>query len=196
MAERRSPLADLVSASGKEAETALSEVRPASVMQVAAWPQTLGTVERALAEMLGVAAPRIGTAASDPNLTIAAIAPGRFLLTAAAPDLTARLQSGLPAGEATVTDLAHGRAILRLEGPAAAATLGRCVAIDLHPDAFPPGRIAQTAIHHVDVMLHRVAATAFHVWVLRGFAESLAEWILDAGHDLGVGFQSGAASRR
>lgn len=188
MAERRSSLADLAWPAQPDAQTVLRQLHPGSILQVSAWPDTLSAVETVLTEVLGVRTPRLGEAASDPNLTLAAIAPGRFLVAGAAPDLVTRLQGALLASDAAVTDLEHGRTILRVEGPAAQKLLGRCVALDLDPVAFPIGRVAQTSIHHVDVMLHRVGSAAFQLWVLRGFGESLTEWILDAGADLHAGF--------
>jgi sarcosine oxidase subunit gamma len=64
------------------------------------------------------------------------------------------------------------------------------VAIDLDPAVFPPGRAAQTMIHHIDVLVHRTAETTFELWVLRSFAESLAEWVLDAGQEFGAAFSA------
>jgi heterotetrameric sarcosine oxidase gamma subunit len=52
--------------------------------------------------------------------------------------------------------------------------------IDLDQAAFPVGHVAQTAIHHIDVLIHRIEEAAFEVWVLRSFSESLVEWLLDA----------------
>ena len=49
--------------------------------------------------------------------------------------------------------------------------------------------IAQTAIHHVDVLVHRLTDRSFEIWVLRSFAESIAEWLIDAGAELGIGFR-------
>ena len=43
-------------------------------------------------------------------------------------------------------------------------------------------------IHHIDVVIHRRAETHFELWVLRSFAEALAEWLLDAGIEDEIGF--------
>lgn len=192
MADRLSALAHLAppspAAAAGEARVRLSEVRPGSILQVAAWPDTLLTVQAVIAELTGVRAPNLRAAAVETGATVAAVAPGRYLIAAAADGLAARFEAALPAADGAVTDLSHGRAILRLEGEAAAAVLAKCVALDLDPQEFPPGRVAQTMIHHVDVLLHRTAAEAFELWVLRGFAESLGEWLLDAGLEFGVGF--------
>jgi heterotetrameric sarcosine oxidase gamma subunit len=189
MAERQSALAHLPGSSTPGARATLSEMRPGSIMQVAAWPETLQAVEATLGEILQISVPRAGYAVAASGATLAAVAPGRYLIAAEAPDTVMRLEAALPASDGTVTDLSHGRAILRLEGEAAAEVLARCIALDLDPTAFPPGRVAQTMIHHVDVLVHRVAQTRFELWVLRSFAESLAEWVLDAGLELNVAFQ-------
>jgi sarcosine oxidase gamma subunit len=55
--------------------------------------------------------------------------------------------------------------------------------------------VAQTSVHHVDVLLHRVSSGVYHLWVLRGFAESLAEWILDAGAEFGASFAPESSRR-
>ena len=191
MADRVSALAHLrPAAPAGEAGIRLSEVRPGSILQVAAWPDTVGTVLAAIVELTGMQAPRLGAAAADPGATVAAVAPGRYLIAAAAGDLAARFEAALPAPDGAVTDLSHGRAILRLEGEEAAAVLAKCVALDLDPREFPPARVAQTMIHHVDVLLHRTAAEAFELWALRSFAASLSEWLLDAGLEFGIGFET------
>ena len=59
---------------------------------------------------------------------------------------------------------------------------------DLDPAVFPAGRVVQTMIHHIDVVIHRRSEAHFDLWVLRSFAESLAEWLLDQGVELGIGF--------
>jgi sarcosine oxidase subunit gamma len=188
MAERHSALAHLPASPMPGARATLSELQPGSILQIAAWPDTLAAVEVVLADILQIAVPRTGAATAAAGATLAAVAPGRYLVAADAADAVTRLEAALPATDGAVTDLSHGRVILRLEGEAAADVLARCIALDLDPTAFPLGRAAQTMIHHVDVLVYRVAETRFELWMLRSFAESLAEWILDAGLELSVGF--------
>jgi len=179
MAERSSALTHL---SGSRSEGfALTEARYGSIVQVQAWPGTLKTVEAVLiSELLDEDAPPIGSALVRSETVVASIAPGRFML-AGPGNLSARLEAALPASDGTLTDVSHGRVILRLEGNASGRVLQSCVMIDLDPGTFPVGRVAQTAIHHIDVLIHRIDETAFEIWVLRSFAESLSEWLLDAG---------------
>ena len=190
MAERQSALAHLRHESSGASNATLAEKKPGSLAMVTAWPETLAKVEIALSELLGVRTPAAGTAAVSEGTTVAAIGAGRFFVATDATDLAARLEAALLSADAAVTDLSHGRTILRLEGEAAAEILSRCVAIDLDLPVFPVGRAAQTMIHHIDVLIVRRAGQSFDLWALRSFAEALAEWILDAGLELGVAFDS------
>jgi sarcosine oxidase subunit gamma len=186
MPERLSALVHLPSA-GAADRFSLSEAGFRSILQVQAWPDTLKTVQAVIiSELLNEDVPPLGSAILRRNAVVAAIAPGRFML-AGPDDLVARIEGALPASDAAVTDLSHGRVILTLEGDAAETALQGCVMIDLDRAAFPPGRVAQTMIHHVDVLIHRVGEKRFDLWVLRSFAQSLAEWIIDAGEGRGSG---------
>lgn len=178
MAERLSSLGVLTEANGRG--FALREVRRAAILQLQAWPDTLGSLRRAIAELLTVDAPLPGEAVAVEGATLCAVAPGRFLVAAEDATLARRFQEALGPNDGAVADITHGRVVLRLEGPEAEAILQGCLAIDLDATAFPPGSVAQSMIHHIDVVVHRQAEDAFELWVLRSFAKSLAEWLLDA----------------
>jgi sarcosine oxidase subunit gamma len=156
---------------------------------VATWPDTLAKVESALAESLGSQPAAAGSATWTDGVTIAAIGAGRFMIAGEAEGLATRLEAALLTADAAVADLSHGRTILRLDGEAAEEILSRCVAIDLDPSVFPPGRATQTMIHHIDVLVVRRSEQNFDLWVSRSFAEALAEWVLDAGLELGIAFR-------
>jgi sarcosine oxidase subunit gamma len=194
MAERVSALSHLTGGGPSAqagARATLSERRPGSILQVAAWPDTTETVRAAITDLLGIQVPAVGFAYADANVTVAAIAPGRFMIAGSAADLPHRFEAALQSDQAAVTDLSHGRTILRLDGDAATTVLASCIALDLHPTAFPRGRVAQTSVHHIDVLLHRLSDTTYELWALRSFAEALAEWILDAGVEHGIVFAGG-----
>jgi heterotetrameric sarcosine oxidase gamma subunit len=178
MAERLSALAHLPAAAAAGRVT-LSEIRAGSILQIQAWPETADTVRRVIAELLGVEAPAIGKASVGAGVTVAAIAPGRYLVSADSADIPQKFEAAFPSSDAAVSDISHGRVILKLEGEAAASVLATSVALDLDPSVFPAGRVVQTMIHHIDVVIHRRSETHFELWVLRSFAEALAEWLSD-----------------
>jgi methylglutamate dehydrogenase subunit D len=189
MAERLSALAHLPAA--PSGALTLSEAPYVSILQIRAWPETLSTVTAVLiSELLDEQVPLIGSAFAKDGAVVASAAPGRFMLASADAALVRRLETAFLVDDAAVTDISHGRMILRLDGASAEAVLQKCVMIDLSQAVFPPGMMAETAIHHIDVLIHRHSETVFELWVLRSFAEALAEWLLDQGLDQGIGYQA------
>lgn len=185
MAERQSALAGFPHGDAAAEGARLFELRPLSILQVQAFPDSLAEARDGLATLLGVEVPAAGGSAGDAVLSMGT---GRFLIRADVPDLAARFEEALAADVASVTDLSHGRTVLRLEGDATTELLARCLLLDLDPSVFPAGRVAETAIHHVDVVVHRQTTTRFDLWVMRSLAEALSEWLVDAGAGLKVGF--------
>jgi sarcosine oxidase subunit gamma len=191
MAERRSALANLPAEAGGGARVRLSEVRPGAILQIQAWPATLATVEAVITQILRIAEPpRPGRTVWFHGGWICAIGAGKYLVSTTADDIIATFRTAFSSQDAAVTDISHGRTILRLEGDAAAAVLSCCVPIDFDAGVFPSDSVAQTAIHHVDVLIHRLTLSSFEIWAPRSFAVSLAEWLIDAGTELGVAFRS------
>lgn len=186
MAERLSALASLATADSDGAAVTLREIRAGAMAQAQAWPDTLDALRAALAETLGLAPPRLGEATTGDGVTIAATGPGRFFVATEDDGMPTRLAAAIGPDTGSVTDLTHGRTALRLAGTQAAELLGRCIAIDLDPAMLPPGRVAQTAIHHIDVLVHRTALDGFDLYAPRSLSLALTEWLLDAGQDLGV----------
>jgi methylglutamate dehydrogenase subunit D len=193
MAERSSPLAAhwqpgfLGPASGAdEWGVTLKERRPASLVQVAGWPTSAGALTDRVREAAGVAPPPTSNGASNDDLTLLWTAPGRWLIVSETrPDLAETLTAAIAIDIGTVSDLGHARCVLRLSGPMAPAVLAKGLAIDLHLRAFPIDGVVQGSIHHTGVLVHRAAADAFDLYVFRGFAVSLLEWLTDAATEYG-----------
>jgi sarcosine oxidase subunit gamma len=61
---------------------------------------------------------------------------------------------------ACVSDQSDGLAVLRLSGPRVRDALCKLVAIDLHPRAFEPGRVAVTLAGHIGATLWRLGDLA------------------------------------
>ncbi len=186
MAEPVSALAGMPASAGG-GPVRLREISGGTILRIQTWPDTAGVVPRVARELLGMEAPAIGQAATSGETSLIASAPGSYYVVGLASDLAWLLKEALPPSDAAVTELSHGRALLALEGEAAADVLQKCVALDL--SAFPQGRAAATMIHHIDVVINRRTKTEFRLLVLRSFAEALAEWLLDAGLEEGVGLR-------
>ncbi len=169
-----------------EASVALTERKLVSLVQVAAWTETAEQVEGILASLLGCAPPQRPSGSSgDAEGAILAIAPGRWLVESRDSRLAVQLAEQVPAALGAVTDLSHARVALRITGPRAAWVLAKGLALDLHPAAFPPMKVAQSAAHEIGVILRRLSAESFDLYVYRGFALSFWEWLTEAAAETG-----------
>lgn len=164
----------------------LIERKLVSLVQVAAWPGTAELVEGIVASLTGCAPPQGPSGSSgDAEGAILAIAPGRWLVESRDPRLAQRLAGQIGPDLGAVTDLSHARVAIRVSGPKASWVLAKGLALDLHPNAFPPLKVAQSAIHEVGVIARRLAADSFDLYVYRGFALSFWDWLTEAAAETG-----------
>jgi heterotetrameric sarcosine oxidase gamma subunit len=89
----------------------------------------------------------------------------------------------------TVTDITHGRAELRLVGPASAELLSRLCGLDFHPSAFPNLAARQSSLAKTTQLIIREDIGALPAYSLVG-ARSLGAYLwhsmMQAGRDLGL----------
>ena len=114
--------------------------------------------------------------------------PGAWLLLDEAPDEATWFETleQATAGLASVFDQSSGYAMLRVEGPQAAALIGKGAFLDLHPSAFPSGSAAVTVIAHIGAILWRVEHDRFEIAVFRSFAGSFWHWLATAAMASGI----------
>jgi sarcosine oxidase subunit gamma len=164
----------------------LTERKLVSLVQVAAWPDTAEQVTDTVASVVRCAPPQLPAGSSgDAEGALLAIAPGRLLVESRDPQLAARLAEQIGPELGAVTDLGHTRIAIRVAGPRAAWVLAKGLALDLHPGAFPPMKVAQSAIHEVGVILRRLSPDSFDLYVYRGFALSFWDWLTEAAAETG-----------
>lgn len=187
MFERRSVLAEVLRDSGRDGPAGerllrLGEVRGRQLVQVAAFPATLGRLQRVLeAYVEGVLPPRIGEVKVAGTRRILKTAPEQYWIMAAdGEDLLGKLQAAVPPDIGAVTALSHSRSCIVVEGSKARELLAKGVALDLHPDQFRRGQFALSALHHTTVLVHRSDTDRYEVYAMRTFAVSVWEWIIDA----------------
>ncbi|MFN0262727.1 sarcosine oxidase subunit gamma [Tepidamorphus sp. 3E244] len=97
-------------------------------------------------------------------------------------DLLSKLESGLETVSSAVVDLTGNRTVIELSGPRARDVLEKGCRLDLHPDAFPVGRVAGTLMAHTQLFLEKLSGEpeTFRLYVRASFARHMAEWLLDA----------------
>ncbi len=164
----------------------VTELRPVTMLQLDAWPDTKETLEAILGDQLKLEVPVTpGQANVSPEGTLMVIAPGRYLLVSDSGDITRSLSENIAVEIGVLTDLSHARAGIRISGRNAADVLLKGVAIDLDIRSFPSGSVAQSSFHHVGLTLHRKDETTFDLFVFRGFAVSFWKALTDAALEYG-----------
>ena len=170
---------------------AVAEIADRDLIQLSTFPDRLRDVRAKLAAELGLDMPDdTGIAAAAGGHTVFAIAPERFWI---AGPRSAGLFENLSrrfAGEmALLSELGHSRTLLRLAGPGVRDVMAKALPVDLHVSVFADGAFAQSALHHVPVLVHRCArdgADGFDLYVPRSYALSLFEWLMHAAAEFGL----------
>lgn len=169
-----------------EPGVALSETRPGSIVQVAAFPGSEKVVMAAIRSAAGLTLPDgAGGGVAKEAKSAFGIAPGRFLVIDQAEGLAADLKAAVPATDGAVTDLSHGRTAIRIAGPKAEWVLSKLFAIDFALTAFPVGAGRATQHHDVLAQIQRTGSDRFDLYVFRSFARSFWTTLVHAAEEVG-----------
>jgi len=189
--ERLSPLAP-VYRSGPHGNfedgvgVALSEPRPAAIVQLAAWPGEEKKLIEVIAKVTGLSLPdAAGGGAAAAARAAFGVAPGKFLVSGDTDDLAEAFSKAVTPSVGTVTDLSHGRSVIRIEGPEAEWVLAKLFAIDFSLGAFPPGAGRSTMHHDIFAQIQRSAPDQFDIYVFRSFARSFWNTLGHAAAEVG-----------
>lgn len=191
MVEQASPLgpawkpgAHNVGKSG--ASVALSETRPGSIVQVAAWPGGEKAAMAAIHSVTGLKLPDgAGGGVFRDGKAAFGFAPGRFLVVSQTEGLADQLSAAVKTDTGTVLDLSHGRTAIRVAGSKAEWVLAKLFAIDFALPAFPIGAGRSTTHHDVFAQIQRTGADAFDLYVFRSFARSFWTVLCHAAEETG-----------
>ena len=133
---------------------------------------------------LGCALPLTpNTAAAGTNCNVLWLGPDAWLLVSGD---AAKIYATLPIERGLLTDVSHGRAVLRISGPHARELLAKGCSIDLHPRVFQAGHCAQTSLAHVGVLVHLLNANGeLDLYCARSYAQHLWHWLTAAADEYG-----------
>lgn len=161
----------------------LTERPDLSLIQIAAWPDTLDQVGALAAQMAGCpAAPGPGQSATGPGAALLRIEPLKWWLVHDGDD-TATPQVKPETG--AVLDLSASRTAVQVDGTRATTLLNHFLPLDLRPAAFADGAVASTACHHVGVTLWR-HGNSYTLFLPRSFAASLWEMLAETAAQYGL----------
>ena len=146
---------------------------------------------RAVKAACGVAPPtQACTVAVAGDTRILWLGPDEWL--AVAPDdtgaaLPGKLEGPVAKAGGAVIDLTANRTVIVVSGPDARGVLEKGCMHDLHPRAFPIGRVVGTLIARTQVFLEKTGdrPETFRLYVRASFARHLAEWLIDAAAEFG-----------
>ena len=168
----------------------LSETRPGSILQLAAWPgEEKGLIE-VIRRITGLALPDgAGGGISNGARAVFGFAPGKFTVVDEAEGLASAFAGVITPAIGTLTDLSHGRTALRIAGPKAEWVMAKFFAIDFALPAFPLGAGRSTNHHDVFAQIQRTGADQFDIYVFRSFARSFWKALCHASEEVGYEVQ-------
>ena len=191
MIEIRSPLSSSVepgeygAQSAAKAALQLSERAPGSLIQIAGW-QDFATVTAPALGALGFDGHgNFRTVQTAGPVSCYRIAPDKLLLRHSDGGSFKELLENLNPASSPTLDLSHARWLIEIEGSEVEALLARLASLDFSLQEFREGTFAQTGIHHVGVLLHRVSADKFLIFVPVTWAESIWNLICETAAPFG-----------
>ncbi|MER9756978.1 sarcosine oxidase subunit gamma [Mesorhizobium sp. M0166] len=195
MVERQSPLEPVLHPGShgnfeQGVEIILSETRPGSILQLAAWPGEEKTLMAGIHAVTGLALPDgAGGGVTNGVRSVFGFAPGKFTIVDEAEGLASAFADVVTSALGTVTDLSHGRTAIRIAGPKAEWVLAKFFAIDFALPAFPIGAGRSTMHHDVFAQIQRTGADQFDIYVFRSFARSFWKALCHASEEVGYEVQ-------
>ncbi|MFB9978729.1 hypothetical protein ACFSQQ_38650 [Mesorhizobium kowhaii] len=151
----------------------ISEVELGSLTQLAGW-DSFDKLAGGILRKKSLSLPQDCRSAFRRDLTtVWRIAPDRVLVRS---DTSMSFEAVEPL---VALELSHSRVCVRLVGPGAASLLSRVIAIDLSAVGLPVGTFAQTALHHVGVLVDRFGNDEFDVLIPTTFGVSLSGFLVE-----------------
>jgi sarcosine oxidase subunit gamma len=103
------------------------------------------------------------------------------LATLAADTLDEACTQAIPAIEQDVmiTNVSHGKVVLRVNGPLSRDLLAKSCPVDLHPRHFAPGCCARSLVADVPMVIHAYEVDGFDLYMDRSIACSAIELLVE-----------------
>lgn len=154
----------------------------------------------AVAGAVGAEPPREpGTVAISAERAVLWLGPDEWLVVTPAGDeagVKAKLDAALAGMRASTVDVTDNYTTVRIGGAKARWVLAKGWAVDLHPRAFGPGRVAQSNLALANVILRQAGnqgaddAPSYEILVRPSFARYLWDWLTDASLEVGCRVES------
>jgi len=154
---------------------------------VTTWPAGAAALAAALAAAIGAPPLRCGDTQAVAAGLLIRTGPEEYLLISATGAVTTEtLRVSIDAQTGSVTDLAHARCRIGIEGGRCREALSKLFALDLGEPDFAPGQARLTGHHHVPCLLHRLATDRFDLYITSSYAADQLATLIDAALEYGV----------
>ncbi len=171
-------------------ELIVAERRPLAIAQINGAPEP-AALAAALSAMGVKTPPEVNRVLSIDGFSLLWNGPDMWLAESNQSEpraFVAALRSALADSDATVTDLAHARTVLRLRGAALPALLCQGCSADI--ESLTPGDCMVTQLGHFSVLIHSFDGQfGMDIYVYRSFGLALWEWITAAAAEFGYRVQ-------
>ncbi|NKB52860.1 MAG: hypothetical protein GKR97_11650 [Rhizobiaceae bacterium] len=172
LAEKLSPLHELAMPRSGSDKIILSERLCDSLVQVQAWPDSVGEVEKLINGTRG-------------KRSVMPTGPGRWLIDDPAEGLEDKLRKKIGAELGAVTGLTHARVVVSISGEKATWVLASGIALDFDLSAFPTGTTQVGHHHEIGLTIHRTGENSFDLYVFTSLVRSFWQWIEKASAEPG-----------
>ena len=144
---------------------------------------------KAAEKVLGVALPTQPlTSVESGDVSVRWISPDEWLIIVPglkAFDVESALQAEL-SGHYQVVNVSGGWTVFMLSGKNARDVLQKSAPVDVHPAAFPVGKVVTTVFAKSSAIIRRAGDDQYELVVRRSFADYLWLWLQDASREYGL----------
>ena len=147
---------------------------------------------QAVRDAAGVGVPERGTAAAQGDCAAAWMSPDELLVMvphAEAGERLGAISAALAGTHHLAANVSDARAMFEVAGKSAREVVSKLCPVDMHPDAFPPGRFRRTRMAQIPAALWQVDAETVRVLCFRsvaGYAFGLLANAAKPGSEIGA----------
>jgi heterotetrameric sarcosine oxidase gamma subunit len=155
------------------------------LVQVTAWPKTMPSIVTAIEKISDLTLSNGNHSPSNDDFVVMPIGPGRYLIESNKLDTEILFQKRITSANGAVTNLDHGRVVIRISGNKATWVLAKGIAIDFSLDAFPVHSSRNTSHHDIGLTIRRVNENTFDLFIFTSLARSFWHWLDIAASEIG-----------
>jgi heterotetrameric sarcosine oxidase gamma subunit len=155
------------------------------LVQITTWPKTALAVETSIEKITKLKLSDGNNSPSNDDYAIMPTGPGRYLIEVNKPGAEDLFRNKITSAKGAVTNLDHGRVVIRVTGTKATWVLTKGIAIDFSLEAFPVQTSRNTSHHDIGLTIRRVDENSFDLFVFTSLARSFWHWLDIAASETG-----------